>query len=265
MSTVSLNGETRLVPIVGDPIAQVKSPSALTRILAGRGHNAIVYPAHVAAADLPLFLAAAKATRNLDAIVVTVPHKIAALDACGEPSERALFLGSVNVLHRRADGVWTGDATDGHGYLDGCRRHGFDVAGKRALLVGVGGAGSAVAYEILERGAAHLALHDLDIARRNTLVARLNERFPGRCAVGSTDPVGFDLVANATPLGMRAGDPAPVRLEALVPGQFVADIVTRPEVTPLIAHARAIGCRTMTGVDMFNAQADLLVDRILGL
>lgn len=265
MSPVVLNGETRLIPIVGDPIAQVKSPGALTRILAERGHNAIVYPAHVAAGDLPLFLAAAKATRNLDGIVVTVPHKIAALDACDEPTARARFLGSVNVLHRRADGVWTGDATDGLGYLDGCRRHGFDVAGKRALLVGAGGAGSAVAYEILERGAAQLALHDLDTARRDSLMDRLNGRFPGRCVAGCTDPAGFDLVANATPLGMRAGDPAPVRLDALVPAQFVADIVTRPEVTPLIAHARSLGCPTMTGVDMFNAQADLLVDRILGL
>jgi shikimate dehydrogenase len=260
----SLSGETRVVPIVGDPIAQVKSPGLLSEIMARRGVNALVIPAHVASEDLTLYVQALKRTRNVDGVIFTVPHKTAALALCDRPSDRATFVGAVNVMHRGEDGSWSGDNTDGVGYLEGCRAQGFEVAGKTALLVGVGGAGSAVAYEILRRGAAHLDLHDLDTVRRDALIARLDAAFPGRVGVGSRDPRGYDLVGNATPLGMREGDPTPVDLDGLSAEQFVADIITKPEVSPLIAHARSLGCGTNTGVGMFNAQADLLVDSVLG-
>ena len=81
---VTLTGETRLYYIVGDPIAQVKSPPALTAILVARGANALVVPAHVTPEDLDLFMKAARATQNVDGIVVTVPHKLAALAHCDE-------------------------------------------------------------------------------------------------------------------------------------------------------------------------------------
>ena len=260
---VTLNGETRLHYIVGDPIAQVKSPPALTAIMVARGANALVVPAHVAPADLDAFLAAAHVTRNLDSVIATVPHKIAALAFADEATERARFAGSANVVRRGADSRWRGDNTDGQGYLDGVAALGFDVAGKTALLVGAGGAGAAIAYEILARGAAHLKVHDIDATRRDRILARLAERFPGRAAPGDADPAGVDLVANATPLGMRPGDPFPVDVARLAATQFVADVVTRPDPSPLIAEARRIGCATMTGAGMFNAQAELLVDRML--
>jgi shikimate dehydrogenase len=260
---VTLTGETRLYYIVGDPIGQVKSPPALTAILVGRGANALVVPAHVAPEDLDLFMKAARATRNVDGIVVTVPHKLAALAHCDEATERARFAGSTNVMRRGADGRWRGDNTDGQGYMDGVKAAGFDVAGKTALLVGAGGAGSAIASEILARGAAHLRVHDIDATRRDRIVARLGERFPGRVSVGDADPTGVDLVANATPLGMREGDPLPVDAAKLVGSQFVADVITRPEISPLLVAARALGCATMPGAGMFNAQAELLVDRML--
>ncbi|MCB1383216.1 MAG: shikimate dehydrogenase [Notoacmeibacter sp.] len=261
---VRLDGETRLYPIIGDPIAQVKSPALLTDILVRRGVNALVVPVHVTAADLDVWMAALKRTLNADGLVITVPHKIATLSHCDLPSERAVFAGSCNVMRRLADGRWSGDNTDGQGYLDGIAKEGFDVSGKRALLVGCGGAGSAIAYEILARGAAFLAIHDADTARRDRAIARLETRFPGKVGVGSSDPQGFDLVANATPVGMRAGDPYPVDVSRLASGQFVACVITKPDPSPLIAHARSLGCATMPGTGMFNAQAELLVDSILG-
>lgn len=260
---VTLTGETRLYYIVGDPIAQVKSPPSLTAILVERGANALVVPAHVPTADLDLFMRAARATRNVDGVVVTVPHKLAALAHCDEATERAQFAGSTNVMRRGADGVWRGDNTDGQGYMDGIKACGFDVAGKTALLVGAGGAGSAIAYEILARGATHLKIHDIDDARRERIVSRLSERFPGRVSVGDGDPSGVDLVANATPLGMREGDPLPVDVTKLSSNQFVADVITKPEISPMLVAARALGCATMPGAGMFNAQAQLLVDKML--
>lgn len=259
-----LDGETRLYPILGDPVAQVKSPALLSAILAERGVNALVVPFHVSAADLAATVAALKSVRNVDGLIATVPHKAAMLALCDAPSERARLAGSVNVMRCRADGAWAGDNTDGQGYMDGLAALGFAVTGRPALLVGAGGAGAAVAYEILARGAADLAIHDIDTARRDALIGRLSERFAGRVRVGGTDPRGFALVADVTPLGMRAGDPLPVTAERLSAGQVVASAVTKPEITPLLAIAREKGCTTMPGRGMFDAQAALLVDTLTG-
>ena len=122
-----------------------------------------------------------------------------------------------------------------------------------------------MAYEFLARGAAHLAIHDTDAGRRDTLIARLSAAFPDRLSAGSADPTGFDIVANATPLGMRPGDPLPVDVTRMHASQVAACAITRPEVSPFIAAARDIGCRTMTGTAMFLAQEGLLVDALLTL
>jgi shikimate dehydrogenase len=256
------SGETRLFPVVGDPIAQVLSPAAITRILASRGADAIVVPLHVAPRDLPDLMPMLHRVRNIDGLLVTVPHKQAAFTLCASASDRARFVRAANAVRRTVDG-WYGDNTDGAGYVDGLEREGFTVAGHRALLVGCGGAGAAIGLELLERGIAHLAAHDKDIARRDAYVAQLSVRFPGRVTAGSDDPTGYDLVANATPMGMHGCDPLPVNVAKLGRGQFVACAITKPDVTPLIAEARRIGCRTMTGAGMFDAQAETLADFLL--
>lgn len=255
-------GATAIFPIVGDPVDQVRSPAAISAIFAARGANAICIPMHVAIAGLAALLTSLYGVKNAGGALVTVPHKRAALTHCENATERARFVGAVNVL-RRGDNGWIGDNTDGAGYLDGIARHGFDVAGKRVLLAGCGGAGAAIALEILNRGAAHLAIHDLDIARRDDVIGKLAQHFPGRVTADGADPTGFDLVANATPMGMKAGDPMPIVSSALRPEQFVACVVTKPEVPPLIEVARRLGCRTMTGSDMFDAQAEKLADFLL--
>lgn len=259
-----IDGETRYFPIIGHPIGQVKSPASLSRIMADRGFNGIVVPAHIRPERLPGWLATVSALENCGGIVVTVPHKAACLSACARVTARARASGAVNIMIREGD-AWIGDATDGHGYMDGIAAEGFDVAGKPALLVGTGGAGSAIAYEILARGASELALHDIDTARRDALIARLNIAFPGRARVGGTDPRGYALVANATPLGMKEDDPLPVEVTRLASDQFVADVVTRPAIPALIAAARARGCGTMPGSGMFEAQAVLLAELLMGV
>src|SRR3984957_16988131 len=102
----SLNGETRLHLIVGDPVAQTKSPSGLTAEFAARGVNPACGPDHVSPADLHGFLRAAKRVHNIDGIVITIAHKFAALRHCDEASDRTRFLGAANVLHRTAQGRW---------------------------------------------------------------------------------------------------------------------------------------------------------------
>lgn len=261
-AALHIDGDTAVFPILGHPIGQVKSPGALSRIMAARGFNGIVVPVHVLPQDLPGWLSQVHTVQNVTGFIVTVPYKAAVLEFCTRTTARARAAEAVNIVLRDGAG-WVGDATDGQGCLDGIAAEGFDVAGKPALLVGAGGAGAAIAHEILARGASDLALHDIDSARRDRLLARLEADFPGRARPGGRDPRGFALVANATPLGMRPDDPLPVDVALLSAGQFVSDVVTRPAVTPLIAAARAAGCGTMTGTAMFDAQAVLLADLLM--
>ncbi|MEZ5534591.1 MAG: hypothetical protein R3F02_03105 [Thiolinea sp.] len=263
-AAITINGDTRLFPILGDPISQVRSPQFLSGILAQRGENALVPPLHVRPEDLSDTVAVLKRTRNIHGIVITVPHKISILEHCDVLSERAEFVGSANILRRGEDGRWLGDNTDGIGYVDGILHEGFEVSGKRVLLIGVGGAGAAVALEFVRRGVSELAIHDLSQERRDRMVELLNARYPGKASVVSADPAGFDLVANVTPVGMKEGDPYPVEVEKLQAGQFVAEAITKPAVSPLVAYARQLGCNTMVGAGMFDAQAEILVDFMQG-
>jgi shikimate dehydrogenase len=266
---LSLSGETRLHVIVGDPVGQTKSPAGLTAEFAARKVDAVCVPVHVAAEDFDAFIAAAKRIRNLDGIVVTIPHKFAALRHCDDVSDRAGVLGSVNVLYRIDGGRWRGDMTDGVAMAAALEKAGCKLAGRRALLVGAGGAGSAVALALLEADVASLAIAEVDAARRDSLIARLAARYRGKVTAGSVtadgaNPTGFDLMVNATPVGMAPDDPLPVDAPRLEPGACVADLITRPVVTPLLEAARRRGCTIVTGTDMFAVQAGTMADILLG-
>src|SRR4029077_13201600 len=105
----NLTGATRLNIIVGDPIAQVKAPGGVTRAFADISHDGILVPVQVAPEDLNVLLTAADRLKNLDGIVVTVPHKFACFKHCSSASDRASFLGAVNIMRRRKDSGWHGD------------------------------------------------------------------------------------------------------------------------------------------------------------
>ncbi len=255
-----LSGATRIHFIVGDPIAQAKSPEGLTRVFAERKVDAVCVPMQVPTGEFDAFMTAARRVLNVDGIVITVPHKFAAARHCDTLSERARLLGAVNVMRREPDGRWAGDMTDGVALVAALRAAGFDPRDRRALVVGAGGAGSAVGLALVEAGA-DVCVCDVDIGRRDDLVKRLAAR--GTAAAGSSDPRGFDLVVNATPMGMGADDPLPVDAEKIAPQAFVADLVTKPVVTALLAAARRRGARIVTGEDMFRPQADILADYLL--
>jgi shikimate dehydrogenase len=258
-----LDGETRLHVIVGDPVGQTKSPAGLTAEFAARKVNAVCVPIHVTAGDFDAFMTAAKRVKNLDGIVITIPHKFAALRHCDETTERARFLGAVNLLHPVAGGRWRGDMTDGVATVSALRKAGCEPRGRRALVAGAGGAGSAVALALIEAGVAMLAIAEVDAERRDRLVAGLSAHKPGAVTAGSADPTGFDLVVNATPSGMAPNDPLPVEAERLDAATCVADLITRPAVTPLIEIAHRRGCRIVSGADMFAVQAGYMADILL--
>ena len=261
---MQVDGASRLMVIVGDPIAQVKSPAGMTAALQAAGINAVMMPIHVAPADLADVLQAMSRIRNLDGIIATIPHKFACYALCATASTRAHALQAVNIMRRNADGGWHGDMLDGLGFVTALRQAGGEPAGQRALLLGAGGAGSAIGLALLEAGAAHLAIHDPDIARRDALIARLSALFPGHVGIGSPDPRGHQLIANATPSGMRPDDPSPVDLAGLDPSMVVGCVITAPAIPAWVAAARAVGCRASVGRDMYRAVQTLMLDFLRG-
>lgn len=112
-----LNGATRLIPIIGDPIGQVKSPAGVSRSLQDRGLNAIVVPMRVRPTDLGDTMRTLARISNVDGVIVTVPHKFAVIAHCATLTERAQFLGAANTLRRNADGSWHGEMCDGVGFV----------------------------------------------------------------------------------------------------------------------------------------------------
>ncbi len=258
-----LSGASRVYYIVGDPIAQVKSPAGVSQAFHARGRNAYVMPAHVAPAHLAAWLAGVSMAQNVDGVIVTIPHKFAAFALCASTSPRAAFLQAVNTLRRNADGSWHGDMFDGLGFVEALRAGGCAPAGQAALLVGAGGAGSAIAHALVEAGVRQLAIHDDDAARRVSLIARLSGLQKCLVQPGSADPAGYGIVINATPAGMQAADSIPLRVDTLASSTVVGCVITAPAVTPLIAAARARGCATVTGGEMFARVRDLMVDFLL--
>lgn len=258
---IELSGETRIFPIVGDPIAQVRSPKFLTEIMESKGINGIVPPLQVKPENIEQFFSTIEQTQNIDGLVVTLPHKTAALSFCDQVTNRASIIGSVNITRRLSDGRFVGDNTDGEAYVTAVRNCGGNPEGKRVIQIGVGGAGSAVAYEFLAQGAAELHIFDLDQERLESSVNKLDTQFPGRVfKAASNDPSGMDIVANVTPVGMRETDPTPVPVDKLSSDMFYADAITKPAITRLGEAARALGCKASAGADMFDAQALKLVE-----
>ena len=261
--TLALSGATRVIAIVGDPIAQVKSPAGVTQALIERGRNAVVVPMHVAANAFDAFMHGLGVAQNVDGIIATIPHKFAAYRHCTTASEQARILGAANILRRNADGTWHGDMLDGSGFVAALHNAGCVTQGRRALLAGAGGAGSAIGLALIQAGVSELAIHDPDTQRQSDLLQRL-ARVPGaQVRSGSGDPAGFDIIVNASPMGMRSSEPYPIDVTRLKSTMFVGDVITVPEVTPLLEAARQAGCLTTTGVDMFRQVQELMVSFLL--
>jgi shikimate dehydrogenase len=154
---------------------------------------------------------------------------------------------------------------DGKGFLGGMRARGLDPKGLAIMLIGAGGAGSAIADALAEAGAAEITIFDFDDERSRTLADRVARSHPN-CSARQGPPTlaGKDVLVNATPTGMSPGDGLPIEVGPLDDRLFVADIVPRPEITPLIELAKRSGCKTMDGQAMVMGQADAIL-RFFGL
>ena len=252
-----VNGATRLYGIIGDPIEQVKSPEAFTARFRAAGQNALLIPLHVKPESFDETLAALKKLANLHGVIATLPYKARVLAHVDRVLPTGKRVGAVNAMRRDADGQWSADMFDGKGFLAGIRAAGAEPRGQRVLLLGAGGAGSAIADALAEAGARSITVFDQDRLRAQALSRKSKEQHPAvNCAAGEPRVTDHDILVNATPVGMASGDGLPVDLGPLPARLFVADIVPRAEGTRLLERARESGCRTMAGRAMVDGQVE---------
>ena len=250
---------TRIYGVVADPVAHSLSPVVHNAALAAAGIDAVYIPFRVPAEQIDDFLSNARRW-PLAGLSVTIPHKEAVLKQCGRQDDLVRSIGAANTLTFSADGISASntDATAAVESLEGVLRDhdsAFDGGGQRvktALVLGAGGAARAVAFGLRQRNV------DVTVAARTLERARKIAADVG-CKVvdwGQRYRLEYDCLVNATPLGMHPNvNDTPYAAEQLRPYMVVFDTVYNPESTLLVKQAREIGCRTVTGVDMFVRQA----------
>jgi shikimate dehydrogenase len=250
-----ISGKTTLIAHVGYPTESFKAPLIYNPWFDSKGIDAVVVPMGVKTEDYPAFFDKLVKLTNLRGALVTMPHKVATVALLDEASTAVKVAGSCNAVLVRDDGKVVGDMFDGAGFARGLKRKGFDVRGKSCLIAGTGGVGSAIAASLAADGITRMALFDMSAESADGLAQRLRQYYPAmQVTTGSNDPAGFDLIVNATPLGMKPGDPMPFDVSRITKHMFVGEVVMKQEITPLLDAARRIGCRTQVGTDMLFEQ-----------
>jgi shikimate dehydrogenase len=258
-----ISGTTRLYGIVGDPVEQVRSTAVFNAHFVARGLDAVFLPLHVRAAGVKAALAGFAALANLDGLVITIPHKLTFAALVDEMGPHGRLVGAVNAVRRTPAGGWAGELFDGLGFVEGLRGQGIDPAGLSYLIFGAGGAGGAIAGALSGVAPGRIAVTDPVAGRAEALCRQLEAAVPSLAiapAAADIDPSAFDVVVNATPLGMQADDPLPVDPGRLRPGMLVCEAVMKPPVTRLLSEAERRGCRIQPGRHMLDGQFPLFLD-----
>ena len=248
---MQISGHTRLIAHLGYPTASFKAPMIYNPWFENQAVDVKVVPMGVTPEDYAALIPALFSLTNICGALVTMPHKVATCALVDRLSPTAQIAGACNAIRREPDGSLSGDMFDGDGFVRGIQRKGFQTVGARALVVGSGGVGSAIAASLAAAGVSALTLYDAREDTARALADRLQTYYPQlKLTVMSCDPQGHDLVVNATPLGMSPGDPLPIDMDRIAPGTFVGEVVMKQEYTPFLQAAIARGCPVQRGTDM---------------
>ena len=250
-----IDGRTKLIAHIGYPTESFKAPMIYNPYFEKCGINAMVVPMGCKADDYPAFFRLLFRLSNVIGALVTMPHKIKTMTLLDEVSVSARVAGSCNAVRLDADGRLIGEMFDGEGFVRGVLRKGRALASARVLVAGNGGVGSAISASFAKARVGEIALYDAHASAMNGLAGRIRAHYPKlKVTTGSNDPFGFDIVVNATPLGMKAGDPLPMDVARISPQTLVGEVVMKQEITPFLAAARERGCEIQVGTDMLFEQ-----------
>lgn len=246
-----ISGKTTLIAHIGYPTEAFKAPMIYNPYFAQAGIDAVVMPMGVRADDFAALLRPLFRLTNIHGALVTMPHKVSVVALLDEVTPTVKIAGSCNAILKRPDGSLLGDMFDGAGFVRGVLRQGSKLAGARAFVVGAGGVGSAIAASLAAAGVAGIGLFDANPAAAVALGSRLSAHYPKLAVTtGSNDPAGYDVVVNATPLGMKDLDPLPMDVARIAPGTFVGEVVMKQEYTPFLRAVMEKSCPVAVGTDM---------------
>lgn len=252
---MNINGHTELIAHIGYPTHTFKSPMIYNPYFERAGINALVVPMGCQSAHYPALLRSVFSLTNIRGALITMPHKVVTVDLLDEVTPTVKVAGACNAVRRTTDGRLQGDMFDGAGFVRGVQRKGLNLQDQRALVVGCGGVGCAIAASLAGAGIAAIGLFDVNPAAAEALALRLQQEYPQiEVITGSNDPQGYHLVVNATPMGMNEGDPLPLDVSRLSVDTFVGEVVMRTEMTAFLSAAQARGCRIQVGTDMLFEQ-----------
>jgi shikimate dehydrogenase len=252
---MTITGRTKLIAHLGYPTESFKAPMIYNPYFEKHDIDAVVVPMGSRPEDYAPFFKLVFKLSNIHGALITMPHKVTTMTLLDEVSAIAKVAGACNAVRLAPDGRLIGDMFDGEGFVRGVLRKNRKLSGARVLVVGSGGVGSAIVASMAKAGVAELALFDAYAPSVNALAERLRIHYPAlKIGVGSKDPAGFDVVVNATPLGMKSGDPLPMDVDRIAPSTFVGEVVMKEEITPFLAAAQSRGCQIQVGTDMLFEQ-----------
>ncbi len=250
-----ISGYTTLVAHIGYPTHSFKSPMIYNPWFDSKGIDAVVVPLGVKPEEYEAFFPLVFKMTNIRGGLITMPHKVTTMHLVDETTPTAKIAGAANAVLVREDGSLAGDQFDGAGFVRGAIRKGATFEGKSALVVGSGGVGSAIAASIAGTGVKKLGVYDARRESAEGLAGRIAEHYSDiELSSDSNDPEGYDIVVNATPMGMNEGDPMPMDTNRIEPTAFVGEVVMKKTITPFLQAARDRGCRTQVGTDMLFEQ-----------
>ena len=267
-----LTGRTRIVGVIGDPIAHSRSPQMHNAALTKAGLDYVYVPFHVRPDDLADAIDGFKAL-NVVGINVTLPHKQAVIPYLTSISREAELIGAVNTL-TFVDGNIHGDNTDAPGVLKALEENGdMSVpAGKNIVVLGAGGAARAVVVAFALRGVASITIANRTVEKAISLAEEMDRKtgisMQGMGLADERLPLAIrqsTLLVNTATTSMDVTQPLLVSADWLQPNTIVYDIVYTPPITPLMQAAAERGCQTLGGIGMLVHQGAIAFEKWTGV
>lgn len=258
-----VGGATRVVGILGDPVAHSRSPAMHNAAFAALGLDWVYVPFHVLPAALPDAVAGLRAL-GVTGCNVTVPHKEAVVPLLDDLSPAAAAIGAVNTVVA-AEGRLVGHNTDGEGFSRALHEaHRFRAERSRALILGAGGSARAVGDQLAREGIPAIRISNRTESKARALADHLRRHHPDcEVKVLPWSPLDHraainwaELIVNTTRVGLAAGDPSPIDPNGISPGHIVVDLVYGRE-TAFLAACRAVRARCLDGLPMLLHQGAL--------